>query len=303
MTEAAGSTAAVMVVYRAGAGIEPALRCLRPMVEDVVLVDNHEESQPELIPIAERLHVNLLCAANLGGLAGAYNRALEWLRANRPLTRRVVFLDEDSDPAALMDMLADAATVNALGEPKTAAVAPAYRDRATGLRGRYIRLQRFSLHFFPREFADLRRVAFVINSMSIWRMQALQQIGTFNEALAVDHVDTEYCLRARRCKLDLFVNGRFDFAHSIGQRKAFRAFGLDMQAGGHSPERRFMIARNTVWLARTWFLKEPAFAMLCLARMGYEAVGIIVAEDRIMAKLAALLHGSACGLIAPARPT
>jgi GT2 family glycosyltransferase len=43
----------------------------------------------------------------------------------------------------------------------------------------------------------MREVAFVINSMAIWRFEALAQIGRFNELLAIDHIDTDYCLRAR----------------------------------------------------------------------------------------------------------
>ena len=162
-------------------------------------------------------------------------------------------------------MLRDEATGRTLAQPQTAALAPAYRDRATGLRGRYIRLGRYRLAFNPREFSDLRAVAFVINSMSVWRIQALRRIGPFNEGLAIDHVDTEYCLRARQAGLMLYVNGAFEFAHSIGERRKYRLLGVELQAGGHSPRRRWLIARNTVWLARNWFWREPAFCGLCLA--------------------------------------
>ena len=61
-----------------------------------------------------------------------------------------------------------------------------------------------------------------------------------------------------------------------------------------------MIARNTVWLARNWFWREPAFSALCLARLAYEAVGITMAEDQAAAKLAALLSGAVSGLFARA---
>jgi rhamnosyltransferase len=110
--------------------------------------------------------------------------------------------------------------------------------------------------------------------MTVWRLQALQRIGAFHEGLAIDHVDTEYCLRARQAGLTLHVNGAFEFAHAIGERRKYRLLGVELQAGGHSPQRRHMIARNTVWLARNWFCREPAFSALCLVRLAYEAVGI-----------------------------
>ena len=294
----AASTAAVVVVYHLAADIEPTLRQLRQSVAQLLVVDNHEQGHPALADLAARLQVDCLKAGNAGGLAGAYNRALSWLQTRDPLLTQVVFLDEDSDPACLTALLADSSTARALARPDTAAVSPAYRDRATAMRGRYIRLQRFRLDFSPREFSDLRPVAFLINSMTVWRLPALQRIGVFHEGLAIDHVDTEYCLRARQAGLALYVHGGFEFAHAIGERRKYRLLGVELQAGGHSPQRRHMIARNTVWLARNWIWREPAFSALCLARLAYEAVGITMAEDRALAKLAALTRGAISGLFA-----
>lgn len=301
MHELAASTAAVVVVYRLAADIEPTLLALRRAVGQVLIVDNHEQGHPALAAMASRLGVGHLHAGNAGGLAGAYNRALAWLRTGCPQARQVVFLDEDSDPATLPALLDDEVSRKMLLETNTAALSPAYRDRATGMRGRYIRLGRYKLAFNPREFTDLRPVAFVINSMSVWRLQALQRIGPFNEGLGIDHVDTEYCLRARQLGFALYVNGAYEFAHSIGERRKYRVLGMEVQAGGHSPQRRYLIARNTVWLARNWWWREPAFAALCLARLAYEAVGIVMAEDQTAAKLAALARGAASGLVARQR--
>ncbi|MBC7939625.1 MAG: hypothetical protein H7Z19_07645, partial [Chitinophagaceae bacterium] len=285
LSDIAAMSAAVVVVYRLAADIEPNLRWLQKSVGSVLLIDNSEQGHGGLASLARELGIGHLHSANRGGLAGAYNRALTWLDQCNPQPGHVIFLDEDSDPTALAALLADPSTARALAAADTAAVAPAYRDRATGMRGRYIRLSRFTLAFDPREFTALRAVAFVINSMSVWRLQALREIGPFNECLAVDHVDTEYCLRARQLGLMLYVNGAHEFAHAIGERRKFRFLGMQVQAGGHSPQRRYMIARNTVWLARSWCWREPAFAALCVARLAYEAAGIVIAEDRAAAKL------------------
>lgn len=292
----------MVVIYRQiGDELEHRLRQLRLAVSWVVLIDNREHPLPGLAALAQATGATHLQNGNVGGLAGAYNRALHWLQTTHPDARQVVFLDEDSDPHALPAFLADLQTQRILADPQTAAVSPAYRDRATGLRGRYMWLRRFKLGFNPREFSDLREVAFVINSMSVWRLPALQQVGAFNEALAVDHVDTEYCLRARRRGLKVFVNGAFEFPHAIGERRRYRFFGMEVQAGGHSPARRYLIGRNTVWLARGWIWHQPAFAMLCLARLAYECIGIAIAEDRAPAKLWALVRGVTRGLFWPMR--
>ncbi len=296
------TTAAVVVAYRSVADLEPILTTLQRSVARVMLVDNCESGNATLAETSIRLGVGYLHAANRGGLAGAYNRALSVLRQQVPALEQLVFLDQDSDPTALRALLNDVDTVQALADQGTAAVSPTYRDRATGMRGKYLRLGRWSLRFHPREFTGLRPVAFLINSMSVWRLAALQRIGPFNEALGIDHVDTEYCLRARREGYSLFVNGSFEFAHSIGQRRKYRFLGMQLQAGGHLPDRRFLIGRNTVWLARRWWWREPAFAALCIARVAYEAIGILIAEDQVAAKLKALARGSVKGLFGRLHP-
>ncbi|MCA0242434.1 MAG: hypothetical protein LCI02_16410 [Proteobacteria bacterium] len=286
------------MLHGGGAELGLPLQGLRQAVDRLVVVDNNAE------PLAWPADpgVILLRNANRGGLAGAYNLAVQTLQAQpEGLPAAVVFVDQDSDPAVLLRFLADAQVQSLLGRADVAAVSPAYCDRATGLRGRYIELGRWRLRHLPRRFAGLRPVAFVINSMSVWRGAALQRIGPFNEVLAVDHVDTEYCLRARALGLSVWVHGDHEFAHSIGERRRYRLLGRELQAGGHGPQRRRLIGRNTMWLARGWAWREPAFAALCLLRLAYEAVGITIAEDRKASKLAALLRGIGQGLAMPVR--
>lgn len=295
----ADTTAAVLVVYHLADAelLRQRLALITRALPTVVVVDNHERGHPVLEPLVHGTGARLLAGRNRGGLAGAYNLALQVLAQQPAPPGQVLFLDEDSDPAALHALLTHPATLRALAMPDTAALSPAYRDRATGLRGRYLALSRFALRFNPREFDDLRPVAFVINSMSLWRFSTLQRLGPYHEGLAVDHVDTEYCLRARRAGLKLYVNGALEFAHAIGERRKYRLFGVELQAGGHSAARRYMIGRNTSWLACRWAWEQPAFAALCLARLAYEAVGIAMAEDDRRPKLRALALGTWHGLL------
>lgn len=299
MTPLDRSTVAIVVAFRADADVAPLLSQLRDAVAHTVLVDNSPQGLPAVQALRPAERLTVLTNANRGGLAGAYNRALAALPelpAGAAACTHVVFLDEDSDASGLNALLRDASVDALLRQPGTACVAPAYVDRATGLRGRYIQLERWRLQYLPRQFSGLRRVAFVINSMSVWRRAALQQLGPFHEGLAIDHVDTEYCLRARRAGLAVHVHGSHEFLHAIGQRKRFTVLGREMQAGGHSPARRFLIGRNTAWLGRNNVWREPAFAFLCLTRLGYELVGIWRAEDQRGAKLTALLRGATVGL-------
>lgn len=284
--------AAVIVTFGAGAcRAAPLVQQLVAVADTVIVVENTPDTPAPAIPAAETI-----ANGNRGGLAGAYNRAMDALAGRADL---VVFVDQDSDVAVLPDLLADPQVQALLARDDIAAVAPIYRDRATGLRGRPAVLQgRWRIRHLPREFGDIRQTTMAINSMTIWRLAALQQLGRFDEGLGVDHVDTEMALRAAHAGLSIWIAGAHVFDHSIGERRVWRAFGRTFQTGGHSPDRRRQIGRNTALLARRWGWRYPSFAALALARLGYEAAGIIAAEDRRLAKLAALTKGTFSGIFA-----
>lgn len=297
MNPVADATAAILVVYHPASEPGPAITQLAAALRQVIVVDNTAAGHPRLAVLPPVGNVRVLHHGNAGGLAGAYNRAREWLATHAPGIRQVVLVDEDSDVDVIGRLLADPEVQHRLADPGTAAVAPAYCDRATGLRGKHMRLARWRWHGLPRRFDGMQTVTFVINSMSVWRCDALRAIGPFDEGLAIDHVDTDFCLRARRAGLKIYLHGSHEFGHAIGERRRFRLFGVEMQAGGHSPARRYLIARNTAWLARRSLWREPAFSALCLARLAYEAVGITMAEQQRGAKLLALARGAAVGLL------
>jgi rhamnosyltransferase len=287
--------AAVIVTFGTGSERAAALvPQLRAVASKIIVVENTPNRPAPWIE-----HADSFASGNAGGLAGAYNRALDRLKGKADL---VVFVDQDSDPAILPEMLADPEVLALLMREDVAAVAPIYRDRATGMRGRPAVLAgRWRISHLPREFDDLRRTTMAINSMTIWRMPALAALGRFDEDLGVDHVDTEMALRAADAGLSIWIAGSHVFDHSIGERRVWRAFGRTFQTGGHSPERRRMIGRNTALLARRWGWRYPSFAMLALARLGYEAAGILAAEDQRLAKLGALTKGTISGIFARRR--
>jgi len=293
----AQATAAVLVVFHPESDPLPLIERLSASVGHVLLVDNSVRGHPALAVLPARTGLHLIRNANLGGLAGAYNRARDALARVAPNMQQLVFVDEDSDAAVLDRFLADPEVQARLADAGTAAVAPAYCDRATGLRGKHMLLSRWRWHGLPRQFEGMRPVSFLINSMSVWRCAALDRLGPFDEGLRIDHVDTDYCLRARRAGLSLWLHGSHEFRHAIGERRRFRLFGVEMQAGGHPPARRYLIGRNTAWLARRSLWREPSFTALCIARLAYEAVGIVMAEPERGPKLRALLRGACTGLL------
>lgn len=262
----------------------------------IVLVDNTPSGHPYLRDVSSSSRLTVIANGNEGGLAGAYNAAIDWIGGNCSNTTHVLFLDEDTDLTAIEPFLRSEITREYFDKPNVAAVAPVYVERETGLPGAHIQLSRLTFRVLPRDLISPAEVAFLINSMSLWRMTALRHIGPYNADLKVDHIDTDYCLRAKQMGYKLILNPSVRFPHSIGKRRQYRLFGQTLQSGGHSPERREMIGRNTVLLAKHFGWRYPSFLFLCLARLAYEVLGILMAESERPGKVVALLRGGVLGL-------
>jgi len=270
-------------------------------VDHTILVDNTPRGHRRVGQLRSGAGMSIVANANRGGLAGAYNTAIAMVTREQPKATHVLFLDDDTDADAVGPFLTSATTRENARAAEVAAVAPTYRDSATGIQLAPIQLFRFRWRVLARDLTEPVAVSFLINSMSLWRLDALRRIGPYDERLAVDHIDTDYCLRASALGYRLMLNPAVAFEHAIGARRKYRFLGRTLQAGGHDPARRETIGRNTVIVARRYGWRRPAFAALALLRLVYEALGIVVAEDRRAPKLAALAHGITSGLLARAR--
>ena len=293
---------AILVLFDTRADPREVVRQLTAEVGLVVVVDNSAHAHPVVGELCAMSGVKCLHNANRGGLAGAYNQAMRLLNAETLDWTHVVFVDDDSDPSVIDALLSDDTTSHALAQADTAAVSAVYRDRSTGLRGSYTQLQRFSFRYLPRDQSGLVPVAFLINSMSVWRRSALAAIGPFNEWLGVDRVDTDYCLRAQEIGLGIYINGDHEFAHSIGARQTYRLLGVTLQSSGHSAGRRYSIARNTTWIARRYTSRWPSLLPLSFLWIGYELAAVLLVEQHKTTKLWAIARGVWVGLSARVAP-
>lgn len=289
--------AGILVLYRPCTDLVSRIPTLLSCLSCLCVVDNAEEGLDIALPKGvDASRVVLLTNHNVGGLAGAYNLAIERIQALSPDIEQVLYLDEDTDTAALADYLRAPSTWSSLARPEVAAIAPLYVERATGLPGAHIQLERFRYTVLPRDLTEPHEVTFLINSMSLWKLAVLRRIGPYDTALAVDHVDTDYCLRAKLNGYRLVLDPTVRFLHSIGKRRAYRFLGRTLQSGGHGPARRFAIGRNTVWLAKRYGRDFPAFWVLCAGRIVYECLGILLAEDHSRLKLSAFIGGILMGI-------
>jgi rhamnosyltransferase len=290
-------TVGILVVYDQTINPASSISKLTSTLRSLIIVDNTVDGHPKLEKTLKTPNTIVLKNKNEGGLAGAYNRALGWIEKNRPEATHVIFIDDDTDHTNLAEFLASEYTITEISRPDVAAVAPSYVERETGIRATHIQLKRFTYQTLPRDLTKTTEVSFIINSMSLWRIDAIREIGQFSTLLKVDRIDIDYCIRAAVKGFKVFVNPHISFIHSIGKRQKYTFLGKTLQSGGHSPARREMIGKNTVILGIKYATKFPSFAILCLAHLVYEITGIIIAEKDKTKKTTALIKGILIGII------
>lgn len=247
--------AGVILTYRPEQGtLLELVRFVCPQLDALVIVDNGTPWDPAPLQAAldvrlrDRVHFIWL-PQNLGVGAG-HNRGIAWAREQG--FDRVLILDQDSIPApGMVAALTRAQREMESRGNRVGAVGPQYRDRYTGTRSGFVRLGALwmkRVHCGGSE--PILETDFVISSGALIPMRVLDDVGTMDESLFIDHVDTEWVFRARSRGYRTFGACGAVMEHTLGTA-TFRVWlGRWRNVALHSPERNYYLFRNTVVLAR-----------------------------------------------------
>ena len=234
---------AVVVVYHPNISVlATLLSAIAQQVDHVVLVAN--DGAPWSCPIPENATIARQ-SKNLG-LGAAYNLAAEWAQQRR--ATHLLLLDQDSVPAPGMV----AALLEAYQQPgPVAAAGPLWRDSRTGEDGFFVCLQRVGVRKYRPIIGEIVPVDFLISSGSLISLDALANIGPFDEALFIEHVDTDWALRARAQGYRLYGVASARLDHGFGEATlTASALGVRRQFFLYPPARNYYLVRNSMALWR-----------------------------------------------------
>ncbi|WP_431821624.1 rhamnosyltransferase [Burkholderia sp. F1] len=253
--------AAVIVTYNPDLPTLGAiLAALGTQVDRIVMVDNG--SRPDvagpLAALAAQYDCVLDALGENAGIATAQNRGIERVRrlyeGVQPERQYVLLLDHDSVPAGDMvaRLVASDRQLRASGR-RVGAVGPVTIDRRTGTHARFIVAGRFWLNRVPVVGTQhaVRRVDLLIASGTLVRVDVFDTVGTMDERLFIDHVDTEWCLRASHCGYGLFAVRDALLDHSLGDEVIPMWLGRRRDVFVHSPVRDYYMCRNTLLVLRS----------------------------------------------------
>jgi rhamnosyltransferase len=286
----------VIVSYNPSQEIGDEIDSLSGMIPQVIVVDNN--SKPESLRWIESIksgQVEIIRSPRNLGVAAALNLGLQRtldLGYNWALT-----LDQDSQPAADMVARLCDAYQQAKDPDRIAILAPRIFNRGLDKPTYYLR-PRFG-PFYERAYCDtgiLDSVSTVISSGSMINLKVFQTLGGYREDFFIDFVDTEFCLRARKCGYKITVACEARLEHALGQRREVRVIGLRLYPTFHSPQRWYTISRNRVVMIRTYALYFPHWFTYEIVASFYTLARMLLAEDDRLRKLRAAWRGFRDGL-------
>ena len=246
--------------------LECVLRTVASQVAAVVVVDNGSDRETVgwLAERARQRDVQVLPLEQNLGLGVAHNRGIEWAR--RDGYRYVLILDQDSVPSTGMveRLVCVSQRLRAEGH-RVAAVGPRYFDPASGHTSFFVRFGKLS---FKRLWCasncpdEVIETDFLISSGLLTSVDALGEIGAMDEALFIDHVDTEWFLRARIKGFKAFGVCDAVMTHKLGSDTLNVWVGRWRNIAVRSPLRHYYAVRNSILLYRrqyapgSWILND-----------------------------------------------
>lgn len=250
----AATVAAVVVLYHPADSVAEHVVRLRDQCRRVVVVPN---SPPDAVE--DRLRTagcEVLPYEGNGGTAGGFNRGIRQVLEGGG-EEYVLLLDQDSAaPAGMVAALVAADQTGRVAGLRIAAVGPVLgdvKDAAPGAGG-------------ARDESRLRPAESLASSGTLVHRDALGVVGLMDEALFIDAVDHEWCLRAKSRGLTAYVVPAARLAHNMGDRLV-RTLARRPRPLHDNPVRHYYIVRNSLlllrrpYLSRTWKIRETALTI------------------------------------------
>ena len=250
------SVIAVVVTFNPGLEtLTAVLEAVKPQVCKVVVVDNGTEQgiQAGMRQFAGEGIEFIWLDNNLGvGVAQntGFRRAME-LGASCAL-----LMDQDSVPAPdMVALLLENYRHEKNSGRQVAALGPRFRDSEGSRLSSFVRIG--VLRFLPQDAGigqSSVEADFLISSGALIPVEALAKVGLMDEGLFVDHVDTEWCLRAKNIGWTLLGVPAAVMTHTLGERRHEVWFLRTRTISFHKPFRYYYIYRNSVLLYKRSYM-------------------------------------------------
>jgi len=220
------------------------------LFEDVKLIDNGSKNIESLKKLClqykniETLFLEMNC-----GLADAQNQAVNLIEAKKRNNVFVLLLDQDSVPEdKCIDVLYNYAIQLKAQGVRLGVIGPALVDTYSDSKFGFIRdNRRFYLDEVTASFFECDGIN---SSGSLIPLGVWQELRGNKKELFIDHVETDWCFRARAAGYRCYGTFNAVLSHSMGESTLrYWLFGWKSMPD-RAPERHYYLFRNSVFLQK-----------------------------------------------------
>lgn len=225
---------AVIVCYEPQSLIFELISALKLQNVLPIVIDNSEKDFLDFSQVDCIYHK---IGRNLG-IAQAQNIGIDVALSYR--ADAIIFFDQDS---SISNRLI-ASLYYPIRKNKTAISVPIYCNAEQGFFYQIVRANQYGFRqkIIPNAEMSNFKTNIAISSGSMIRADLFERVGRMDEKLFIDHVDTEWFLRAASKGFEALVVTNAVMKHSIGD-KVIHFFGIKVPV--HSPLRRYYRVRNS----------------------------------------------------------
>lgn len=273
-------------------------------IDRLVIVDNG--SGPSTLALLNSAaeqdsRIELILLGDNFGIAAAQNRGVECARSNN--CHLLLFLDHDSipSPGLISGMKKMMIVAIARGE-RIAAIGARTIDPRSGQEHGFAVLRKgiWRRLYCSSNCTDPVPCEFLNASGSLIYLASWDEIGPFNELFFIDHVETEWYMRARHKQFLAYgyCNGYLE--HLMGDEVVRFWFLKWHQMPRRSPDRHYTIIRNSIWMYKlphtpfTWTINN-------FAKLLFTFIYFSIADTEKIHQFKKMLLGIMHGLHPPSR--
>ncbi len=279
---------AVIVTYHPDNGIRERIERILMQVGAAVVVDNNSPAEKQsLLSKISSCNPGCYIINNIDnlGIATALNQGVKW--AKEKGFHWVLLFDQDS--VINEDMVESLAEVYDAYPDKArlAVIGSNYTDSYTKRQLQEVKQEEKCLWFEKKT---------TITSGSLIPVSVFDRVGFFRDEFFIDHVDDDFCMKARNKGFKVILTVKEIMQHSLGASTMHRFLWKYRGTTNHSPLRRYYMTRNHFILVKEYFFKEPAWVFNTVFSRIKMTILMCLFEKNRSQKLKAILKGLYHGL-------
>lgn len=147
--------------------------------------------------------------------------------------------------------------------------------------------------------SDMAAWSFVrgaVNSGSVIKTEIFEKTGFYDEALFIDYVDTDFCLRLQKYGFKILSATSVTLEHELGEKQTRNLFGFQISFRVHIAWRYYYNIRNRLLLYRRYFFVAPGWFFFDFRWLILELFRTFFLEHDRRPKIKAVFRGLKDGL-------